>query len=150
MVIWGLSNIKFMKDILELRVARYGDSKQGILSVFQLKTLPITVKRIFTVSSNGNKPVRGLHAHKKCNQLIVCVSWKLELICDDGVKRVGKKLNSKSSAYLIPKGIWAEQIYTKGEMTVIMVLCDRDFEEHDYIRDYDEFIKWRLKNKWKL
>ena len=115
---------------------------QGVLRVFESDNIPFTVKRVFSVvyAKGGSK--RGQHAHKKCNQLICCVAGEVNLICDDGNTQIEKLLSPESEAVLVPCGIWAEQDYLKDN-SVIIVFCDRSYDENDYIRDYDKFIKWK-------
>jgi len=51
-------------------------------------------------------------------------------------------LDAIDRGLLVPNGIWAEQRYLDSD-NVLMVLCDRPYEEHDYIRDYREFLAFR-------
>lgn len=66
------------------------------------------------------------------------MSGEIRVVCHDGRKVSHYLLNSVERGLLIPPGIWAREDYmTDG--AVMMVLCDRAYEEEDYIRDYDEF-----------
>ena len=119
--------------------------EQGILRVFESDDLPFQIKRVFTVVNAQGTSKRGQHAHKKCNHLICCVAGEINLICDDGKTQAETFLSPKTKAVLVPCGIWAEQDYLKDN-SVIIVFCDQSYDENDYIRDYDKFIKWK-KNK---
>jgi len=101
--------------------------------------LPFDIKRVFTVISKvGN--IRGNHAHKKCSQLLVCVSGEIEVITDNGNQEVAYKLSDMSQGLLIPPGIWASQKYLE-QNSVLMVLCDALYDADDYIHNYDYFKK---------
>jgi len=118
------------------------EKEQGILRVFELNHLPFQVERVFTIVNAFSGSLRGEHAHKKCNQLLCCVSGEVKLVCDDGNKQIEIVLNPKSEAILVPNGIWAEQKYLKDK-SVLMVFCDQSYDESDYIRDYQEFLNWK-------
>ncbi len=64
------------------------------------------------------------------------------MICDDGNTQIETLLSPGNEAVLVPFGIWAEQDYMKDN-SVIIVFCDQSYDESDYIRNYDEFIKWK-------
>ena len=101
------------------------------------KEIPFSLSRVFFVRAKKNS-VRGKHAHKKCSQLMTCVSGSIEILCDDGVEKITYLLDSPSIGLYIKPGVWAEQKYLQDN-TVLAVFCDRAFEKGDYIYDYDEF-----------
>jgi dTDP-4-dehydrorhamnose 3,5-epimerase-like enzyme len=101
--------------------------------------LPFDIKRVFTVISKVGI-IRGNHAHKKCSQLLVCVSGEIEVITDNGNQEVAYKLSDMSQGLLIPPGIWASQKYLE-QNSVLMVLCDALYDAGDYIHNYDYFKK---------
>jgi dTDP-4-dehydrorhamnose 3,5-epimerase-like enzyme len=110
----------------------------GVLCVYETgQQVSFDIRRIFTVSAMRGD-IRGDHAHRQCSQLMVCVSGKIRVSCDDGLLSCHFLLESMNSGLLIPPGVWAKEEYlTNG--AVLMVLCDRNFEEDDYIRDYTDF-----------
>lgn len=110
----------------------------GVLCVYESgQQVPFDIRRIFTVSAMKGD-IRGDHAHKQCSQLLVCLSGQICVVCDDGLVVTHHLLDSMNCGLLVPPGIWAREEYmTDG--AVLMVLCDRNYEEDDYIRDYDYF-----------
>src|SRR3990167_5417735 len=111
------------------------------LTVMESENLPLDVKRIFIVKGNENE-IRGRHAHQKVMQYLVCVHGACEVICDDGMQKKTFQLNAVNQALLLPPGIWAEQTYLEKD-TTLMVACDALYDEADYLRDYDAFLKFR-------
>ena len=93
----------------------------GALCVYQGdKDVPFTIRRVFTVTAMSGDP-RGDHAHKKCTQLLVCVTGEIRVTCDDGHTVNNYLLKSMSSGLLVPPGVWAKEEYlTDG--AVLMVL----------------------------
>lgn len=129
----------YIKDIKKFKIQNIQD-KKSIISVISKKEIPIkNFERIFFVRSNKNK-IRGNHAHKKCSQFMFALVGKIKLICDDGLKKKQFILNSNINGILVPPTIWAKQRYL-AKNSVLGVICDRNFEEKDYLRNYKEFRK---------
>ena len=118
--------------------------EQGVLRVFESEDVPFTIKRVFSVVNAKGGSKRGQHAHKKCNQLLCCVSGEVNLICDDGNTQIETLLTPSREAVFVPHGIWAEQEYLKDD-SVLIVFCDQSYDEGDYIRDYHKFLDWKKK-----
>jgi len=121
----------------KIQFKKHEDSN-GVLCVYESGQLvPFNICRVFTVSAKEGE-VRGNHAHKECTQLLVCVSGKISVFCDDGQVENEYLLDNMDVGLLVPPGIWAKEKYLVDN-AVLMVLCDRGFEPEDYIREYNEF-----------
>lgn len=129
-----------MTKATAIHFPRYLDPN-GVLCVYESgQQVPFDIRRVFTVSAMEGD-MRGDHAHKLCSQLLVCVSGRIRVICDDGFAITYHQLDSMNHGLLVPPGIWAKEEYlTDG--AVLMVLCDRCYEEDDYIRNYNDFKKF--------
>ncbi|MEC8218015.1 MAG: FdtA/QdtA family cupin domain-containing protein [Pseudomonadota bacterium] len=127
-----------INDVREINIKRINDDR-GSLSIISEINLPYKIKRVFTISSKNIR--RGNHAHKKCNQFLVCVQGSLKLTLDDSKVKKELSLDSNSGGILIPAGIWSYQDYL-NETTTINVFCDHEYDESDYIRDYEEFLDY--------
>ena len=103
--------------------------------------LPIAIARMFAVTAVAAGERRVQHAHKRLNQVLVCLSGSVEVTLDDGTRQEVVVLDHPARALHVPPGIWADQTYA-GPATVLVVLCDRPYEESDYIRDYAEFLAY--------
>jgi dTDP-4-dehydrorhamnose 3,5-epimerase-like enzyme len=114
------------------------EATNGVLCVYESgKQVPFVVQRVFTVSTKAGH-ARGDHAHRQCTQLLVCVSGRIRVSCDNGHSVKEHLLDHMATGLLVPPGVWAKQEYLDNN-AVLMVLCDRGFEAEDYIRDYGEF-----------
>ncbi len=133
-----------MTSVSAIHFGKHEDTN-GELCVYEVdKHVPFDIRRVFTVLARAGD-IRGDHAHKKCTQLLVCVSGKIRVSCDNGSAVTQHLLDSMGTGLLIPPGIWAKEEYLE-ESSVLMVLCDRGYEANDYIRDYQEF-KYFLRNE---
>ena len=103
----------------------------------ECNVIPFSIKRVFNVrAQKGN--IRGRHAHRQCSQLLICTNGSIEVKCDDGSTNDLYVLDKPNFGLLIAPGVWAEQRYMENN-TILTVLCDRPFEEVDYLRNYEDF-----------
>ena len=120
------------------------EDNSGCLSVYEVfKNVPFAIKRIFTVKAKKNE-IRGNHAHKECAQLLICLNGKIMVECKDGLNQNTYLLESTSKGLLIPPGIWASEKYLE-ENSILMVLCNQEYIQDDYIKTWNEFIKFTKK-----
>ena len=95
-------------------------------------------QRIFFLLPKKNC-IRGGHAHKKCTQIFVSIKGNFRIKIFNG-KTVKKKIITPAMKGLVVKPMnWVDLELNKGN--VCMVLCDRKFEENDYIRNIERFKK---------
>ncbi|HOU98308.1 MAG TPA: FdtA/QdtA family cupin domain-containing protein [Bacteroidales bacterium] len=117
--------------------------KGNITVVENNKTLPFNVKRIYYLYDIPGGESRGGHAHKKLYQLVVAASGSFDVILDDGkVKRTITLNRLYHCLYIVP-GIWRELVnFSSG--SICMVLASDIYQENDYIREYEKFMKYKL------
>jgi len=105
------------------------------------KKFNLVSKRFFFITGKKNE-LRGGHAHKKQIQFMVCLKGCCQLDFYDGYRKKSYKLDNNQKGIMVPSGIWANQKYIKNN-TMLLVLCDKPYDEQDYIRDYKEFLKFK-------
>ena len=116
----------------------------GDLVVVEGEIIPFSIKRVFNVrAQKGN--IRGRHAHRHCSQLLICTNGAVEVKCDDSRTTEIYVLDKPNFGLFIPPGIWADQKYIENN-TILTVLCDRPFEEADYLRNYEDFMLFAKQN----
>ena len=113
-------------------------NSNGELTVAQLNSNFI-IKRIFSIKAKKNS-IRGEHAHKKCRQILYCLEGEIKVELTNGLKKKTIILTPKSDAILIPCYTWASQKFNKRK-SILNVICDKNFSESDYIRDYQKFLR---------
>lgn len=101
--------------------------------------IPFAPQRWFMVYDVPSPQVRGEHAHRACEQFLICVSGQVMASVDDGENRAEVLLDSPTVGLYIPAGIWGSQ-YRYGGNAVLLVLASLPYDPDDYIRDYDEFL----------
>jgi hypothetical protein len=124
-----------------INLDKIGDRKGHISVLSNLKHVPFSVKRIFYLYDIPCGESRGAHAHKECHQFLVCVSGYFEVLLDDGINTQKIILNMPNFGLHIPPGIWAsENNFSSG--SVCLVFASHEYDEDDYIRDYNNYLKW--------
>ena len=127
-----------VKDIKLIDIPIAHDVR-GSLAVVEKETIPFSIKRVYYLFDVPTDAYRGGHAHKNLQQCIVALSGSFEVILDDGSTKKRVMLNKPNKGLLIPTGIWRElENFSSG--AVCLVLASEEFEEADYIRDYDVFL----------
>lgn len=133
---------------LLLNVKTRGNKGDGYLSFFEAnKEIPFDIKRIYYTYDVPIEIRRGMHAHKELQQILWCPYGEIEVVLEDGKKKASYLLDSPKKALLVLKGYWHD-MYWKKEGSVLCVAASDYYNEDDYIRDYDEFLKYVEKGYW--
>lgn len=111
------------------------------------KDIPFDIKRIYYIYDVPINTKRGMHAHKSLQQILWCPHGIVEINLDDGIKKESYFLDSPNKALLIENGIWRD-MYWKKEGSVLCVAASDYYDENDYIRDYDKFLKYIREGYW--
>ena len=122
----------------------HSDNKGNITVVENSKTIPFDVKRTYYLYDVPGGGSRGAHAHKELQQMIVAASGSFDVTLDDGNVKRTFTLNRPYQGLLIVPGIWRDlNNFSAG--SVCLVLASEKYDENDYIRDYETFLKWKNK-----
>lgn len=119
----------------------HGDERGQLIALEENKNIPFPIKRVYFMYDTQKDVHRGLHAHKKLQQVLFCVSGSCTIRLDDGREKVEVKLNRPEKGLYIGPGIWRE-MYDFQAGTVLMVLASEYYNESDYIRDYQAFLDY--------
>ncbi|NQU53954.1 MAG: WxcM-like domain-containing protein [Bacteroidetes bacterium] len=115
----------------------------SITPISNFVEIPFEVKRVFYIYDIPGGEDRGAHAHKECHQFIVAASGSFEVELHDGKSKKTVSLNRPYMGLHIPPGIWAaEKGFSSG--AICLVLTSHNYNEYDYIRSYDEFLKHKI------
>jgi UDP-2-acetamido-3-amino-2,3-dideoxy-glucuronate N-acetyltransferase len=118
----------------------------GSLIVAELGAgLPFTAQRIFTLQDIPAGEARGIHAHRECEQFLMCVRGSVTAVVDDGTRRQEIELDSPTLGLYMPALTWGTQ-YNYSADALLVVLASHPYAAEDYIEDYDEFRAVKLAN----
>lgn len=116
----------------------FGDARGSLIAVEANQNTPFEIKRMYYIFDTQPDCIRGKHAHKQLRQLLICMHGSVELHCEYQGTTSVFTLNRRDQGLLIEGLVWREMRHF-SEGTVLVVLADRNYDESDYIRDYDEF-----------
>jgi len=127
----GGSALYLMRRVVDAR---------GSLTVGEVPNeVPFAPARYFAVFDVPSMELRGEHAHKRCQQFLICVHGSCRVLLDDGIRRCEVTLDSPDMGVFMPEMIWGTQ-YRYSPDAVLLVFASRHYEPDDYLRTYDEFI----------
>lgn len=130
-------------DCSIIELDKHHSDRKGNLSVVENGiTLPFDVKRVYYIYDVPGGESRGAHAHKELEQLVVAASGSFKVTLDDGKVRRTFFLNRPNQGLYVKPGMWRDlEDFSSG--AVCMVLASEVYMADDYIRDYQEFLKFR-------
>ena len=117
-----------------------GDERGHLVVVEGNRSIPFEVKRVYYIYGTQKDIVRGKHAHRKLQQIIFCPAGSCDFILDNGKERQTVRLDSPRQGLYIQSSLWGEFTNFSPDC-VVMVLASEHYDESDYIRDYDAFLK---------
>lgn len=124
------------------------DPEGNLTYMYENVHVPFSINRVFYSYDIPGGESRGAHAHKKCHQFLIAASGSFEVVLDDGVNKRTVLLNRPFWGLHVPPGIWAaEQGFSSG--SICLVLASHGYEEDDYIRSYDDYLKYIEEQKRK-
>lgn len=119
-----------------------GDERGNLISLEGNKNIPFDIKRIYYIFDTLQGVERGFHAHRNLKQVVVCMSGSCTFTLDDGKTREEVVLNNKSQGLFIEGFVWRE-IKNFSPDAVLVVLASEHYDEKDYIRNYEDFLRMK-------
>lgn len=113
---------------------------RGSLAAIEFDQLPFRPQRFFTVYDVPSKDVRGMHAHRSCEQFLVALAGSVTCLVDDGSRRQTYLLDDPGVGLYMPALTWGTQ-YGYAPGTILVVFASHPYDPDDYLRDYDEFVR---------
>lgn len=113
------------------------DSRGSLISLESTQNIPFTIKRVYYLYDLTNDKPRGFHAHRKLEQVIVCMSGSCRLVLDDGIERQEITLDDPSKAVFIPQMVWREMHNFNN--CLLMIIASEHYDPADYIHSYNDF-----------
>lgn len=122
------------------------EERRGNLSVVEKDLIPFEIKRVYYLYDVPAGAERGGHAHKKLQQFLIALSGSFDVVLNDAEEEQVVTLNKPFEGLLITNGIWRElKNFSSG--AVCLVIASEVFEEEDYIRDFNDFVDYKINDK---
>ena len=119
----------------------HGDDRGQLVAIEEYKHIPFQVKRVYYMYDTGEGVVRGHHAHKSLQQILICIHGSCKIRLDNGRETKVVPLEKPYEGLYVSNIMWRE-MFDFSPDAVLMVLASELYDEADYIRDYDEFLDY--------
>ena len=121
-----------------------GDERGSLVALEGNKNMPFGIKRVYYIFGTKEGVSRGFHAHRNLKQVVVCVAGSCRFVLDNGKSREEIILDSAATGLVIEDLTWRE-MHDFSQDCVLLVLASEYYDEADYIRDYQKFLKATVK-----
>lgn len=122
-----------------------GDERGKLVVIEGGQAIPFDIKRVFYIYDSDETVVRGQHANRESEFVLINVSGKSKVRITDGTEEIIVELERPMTGVYIPKMIWKD-MYDFSEDSILLVLASTHYDGSEYIRDYEEYLK-EIKNK---
>ena len=130
----------FVEDCRLLRFPTFSDPRGTLTAIEGGEHVPFEVKRVFYLYGVQPGQIRGAHAHKDLHQLLVCLSGSFDVVVADGREQRQFRLSDPAVGLYVPPLIWDTELnFSPG--AVCMVLASSHYDEGDYYRDHDAYLR---------
>ena len=119
----------------------HGDDRGQLIALEANKDIPFEIKRVYYMYDTGEGIHRGFHAHKSLRQVLICIHGSCKVLVDNGKEKKIVPLEKPYEGLYVDNNIWRE-MYDFSRDAVLMILASEYYDEDDYIRDYDDFLKF--------
>lgn len=124
-----------------LEFSQRGDERGHLVVVEGMQDIPFDIKRIFYIYGSDKEVIRGQHANRKTEFILINVAGTSKVKVSDGRgNETVYSLNRPHTGIYLPKMVWKD-MYDFSEDSVLLVLASEHYDPEEYIRDYDEFVK---------
>ena len=131
-----------VSDCSVIELPKIENRSGNLTSIQNSIEIPFDIKRIFYLYDIPGGKDRGAHAHIECHQFLIAGSGSFDVLLDDGKSKKLVTLNQPYIGLHIPPGIWASEVnFSSG--SICLVLASHKYEEKDYIRNYNNFLKYK-------
>lgn len=128
-------------QVIKYAFQQHGDERGQLVALEEFNDIPFEIKRVYYMYDTKEGVRRGFHAHKSLEQILICIHGSCKILMDNGTEKKIVSLEKPYEGLYISNAIWRE-MYDFSPDAVLMVLASDVYREEDYIRDYDEFLKF--------
>lgn len=128
-------------EVTMLEFPQRGDERGHLVVVEGMQDIPFDIKRIFYIYGSDTDVIRGQHANRKSQFVLINVSGKSKVKVKDGKGNEAVfSLNRPHTGIYLPSMVWKD-MYDFSEDSVLLCLASEHYDAAEYIRDYDEYVR---------
>lgn len=133
-------------DCKIINLPKFLDVRGNLSFVEQNNHIPFEIKRTYWLYDVPGGESRGGHAYINNEEFIIALSGSFDVVVDDGKEKKAFQMNRSYYGLYIPKGMWRE-INNFSSNSFALEFGSAEYDENDYIRDYDTFLKMKQNGK---
>lgn len=123
-----------------INFADLGDERGKLVVIEGGQAIPFDIKRVFYIYGSDATVVRGQHANRESEFVLINVAGTSKVRITDGTEELIVELNKPMMGVYLPKMIWKD-MYDFSSDSVLLVLASTHYDGKEYIRNYDEYLK---------
>ncbi len=127
-----------MYELIDFKVR--GDHQGKLVALEKGDEFPFDIKRVYYIWDTQSQAIRGKHAHRALEQMIICTRGSCDFILDSGKEKCLVHLDNPAQGLYLKHNIWREFTNFSSDC-MLTILASEHYDEADYIRDYDEFLR---------
>ena len=125
-----------------IQLPKFEDPRGNLSFIEEFKHIPFKIERVYWIYDVPGGEIRGGHAFKRQQELIVALSGSFDVVVDDGRNKQTFSLNRSYYGLYVPAGLW-RQMQNFSTNALALVLSSTHYDAEDYIYDYQEFLNFR-------
>lgn len=130
-----------LSDCRTIPLPKIPDDRGNLSFIEAGRPIPFVIKRVYWIYDVPGGEVRGGHAYKELQEFFVALSGSFDVMLDDGKERKIASLNRSYFGLYVPNMIW-RHLENFSTNAVCLILASKAYAEDDYLRNYEEFIKF--------
>ena len=133
-------------QVIKYAFQQHGDERGQLVALEEINDIPFRIKRVYYLYDTSLGVTRGYHAHKKLEQILICIHGSCKIRLDNGYEKKVISLEKPYEGLYVSNVMWRE-MYDFSKDAVLLVLASELYDENDYIRNYDDFLKFINNNQ---
>ena len=129
-----------------IEFADLGDERGKLVVIEGNESIPFEIKRVFYIYGSDATVVRGQHANRQSEFVLINVAGTSKVRITDGKEEIVVELNKPMMGVYIPRMVWKD-MYDFSEDSVLLVLASTHYDGSEYIRDYEQYLAEERSNE---
>lgn len=136
-----MQKIRMLQKPQIINLPKISDRRGNLSIIEEFNQIPFKIERTYWIYDVPGGETRGSHAFKNNDEFIVALSGSFNVVLDNGYETMSFSLNRSYYGVFVPRGFWRE-LNNFSTNSVALVLSSTKYDNNDYIRDYNEFLKF--------
>ena len=133
-------------QVVKYAFQQHGDERGQLVALEEYLDIPFQIRRVYYMYGTNQEVRRGFPAHRSLEQILICIHGTCKILLDSGTEKKVVSLEKPYEGLYIANDMWRE-MFDFSHDAVLLVLASDYYKEEDYIRNYDEFLRFIKKRR---